>query len=80
MKSWVNIDTPLKTYTVHLDHEEYPYVLEMKQKSKQGWKKQQGTGGWKSFLSKEEALDIYEINHKGKLKLIECGHCKQLIG
>lgn len=76
MNVWVNIDTPLKTYTVHLDHDTCPYVNDMKQKSKQGWKKQLGTGGWKLFRSKEEALDIYDISHKDKLVLIECGHCK----
>jgi hypothetical protein len=76
MNAWVNIDTPLKTYTIHLDHDTCPYVTDMKQKSNQGWKKQQGTGGWMLFRSKEEALDIYDISHKGKLALIECGHCK----
>lgn len=76
LKAWVNIDIPLKIYTVHLDHEFCPYVVEMKQKTTQGWKKQQGTGGWKNFRSKEEAHDIFEISYKGKLELIECGHCK----
>lgn len=79
MKAWANIDTPLKTYTIHLDHDVCPYVLEMKQKTEQGWKKQHGTGGWKQFRSKEEALDIYEISYEGKLELIECGHCKQFM-
>lgn len=76
MKAWANIDTPLRTNTVHLDHEVCPFVVEMKQKAAQGWKKQQATGGWKSLRSKEEALDIYEISYKGKLGLTECGNCK----
>jgi hypothetical protein len=76
MKAWANIDIPLKSYTIHLDYDTCPYVVEMKQRTDQGWKKQHGTGGWKPFRSKEEALDIYEISYKDKLKLIECGHCK----
>ena len=75
MKAWANIDIPLKTYTVHLEHNLCPFVMDMKQKTTQGWKKQKETGGWKLFRSKEEAIDIYDISYKGKLKLIECSHC-----
>lgn len=76
MGAWANIDIPLKTFTVHLDHDACPYVMEMKQKMAQGWKKQQDTGRWKTFRSKDEALDIYGISHKEKLSLIECSYCK----
>ncbi|KJD40526.1 hypothetical protein QD46_07710 [Paenibacillus polymyxa] len=73
MNAWVNIDTPLKTYTVHIDHDTCQYVADMKQKSKQGWKKQLGTGGWKLFRSREGTLNSYDINHKDKLVIIERG-------
>lgn len=43
MKVWANIEIPLKTYTVHLDHDLCSYVTEMKQRIELGWKKQQGT-------------------------------------
>lgn len=76
MKAWVNIDIPLKTYTIHLDHDLCPFVVDMNQKTMQGWKKQLGTGGWKPFRSKEEALDIYDISYRGKLALIECNQCR----
>lgn len=76
MKAWANIDIPLKSYTIHLDHDSCPHVVEMKQRTDQGWKKQYGTGGWKPFRSREEALDIYDISYKDKLKLIECGNCR----
>lgn len=76
MKAWANIDIPLKTYTVHLDHDVCPYVTEMKQRTELGWKKQQGTGSWKPFHSKEEAIDIYDISYKEKLTLIECSNCR----
>ncbi|BFH67350.1 hypothetical protein J27TS7_16050 [Paenibacillus dendritiformis] len=76
MKAWANIDFPFKTYTVHLDHDLCQYVTEMKQRTELGWKKQQGTGNWKLFRSKEEALDIYDISYKEKLTLIECSNCR----
>ncbi|WP_210088634.1 hypothetical protein [Paenibacillus turicensis] len=52
------------------------YVMEMKQRTELGWKKQQETGSWKPFRSKEEALDIYDISYKEKLTLIECSNCR----
>jgi hypothetical protein len=76
LKAWANIDIPLKTYTVHLDHDLCPHVVEMKQRTGLGWKKQQGTGSWKPFRSKEEALNIYDISYKEKLTLIECSNCR----
>jgi len=46
----------------------------MKQRTEQGWKKQQGTGGWiQQFRSKEKALEVYDM---GKMELIECGYRK----
>lgn len=54
MKVWANIEIPLKTYTVHLDHDLCSYVTEMKQRIELGWKKQQGTRDWKPFRSKRE--------------------------
>ncbi|GIO49620.1 hypothetical protein J34TS1_43850 [Paenibacillus azoreducens] len=76
MKAWANIDTSLKTYTVHLDHDVCPHVTEMKYGTELGWKKQHGTGSWKPFRSKEEAVDIYDNSYKEKLTLIECNNCK----
>jgi len=75
MKVWVNIDIPLKKYTVHYDA--CPFVVDMEEKTKQGWEKKQGTGGWEHFQSKEEALDYYRVNYGDKLMLSECGFCHE---
>ncbi|MEK5253255.1 hypothetical protein NST74_07315 [Paenibacillus sp. FSL F4-0125] len=70
MKVWANIEIPLKTYTVHLDHDLCSYVTEMKQRIELGWKKQQGT----SIPLEEGALDIYDTCYKEKLTFIVCSN------
>lgn len=74
MKVWANFDIPLKTYTVHLDHDLCSYVPEMKQRTELGWKKQQGTRNCKPFRSKEGVLYIYDTCYKEKLIFIACSN------